>query len=123
MTFAGVDHEQTRISGRAQDSLGGPQRRSRQRQVVAHRVHITALAAEIDLPVDVDQGGALARDITVEGPDVRVGLDGDAHADSPLMTGSAVASVSRVDAPRSVSAVKASPPTTIATTASDNCGA
>ena len=50
-------------------------RRARQREVVAHAVDITALAAEIGLHVDDDERGILRAEITVPGPGIGLGVD------------------------------------------------
>jgi hypothetical protein len=69
VALASVDDVQTDIASSVQDPLGRTERSAGQRRVVAHRVDVSALAAEVDLPVDVEQCRAPEWDVAVVGVD------------------------------------------------------
>src|SRR5205085_1255166 len=76
MSLAGMDDRVALGAHRrehARDRLnGGPG----QRKVVAHRIDIAALAAEIGLHVDDDERGVLRLEIAVERPGIRISRNG-----------------------------------------------
>ena len=76
MALAGVDDVIALGARRLEQRADRLDRRAGQRQVVAHRVDIAALAAEVGLHVDDDEGGVLRPPVAVEGPGIGVGGEG-----------------------------------------------
>ena len=76
MALAGVDDVVALRPRRCEQRLDRLDRRSRQRQIVAHRVDIAALAAEVGLHVDDDDGRVVRPPLAVIGPRIGVGGDG-----------------------------------------------
>ena len=50
--FAGVDHQHSCVATRSEYSGGRREARTGQREVVTHRIDVSAGSAEVDLPVD-----------------------------------------------------------------------
>ena len=75
MAFAGVDDVKALGAHGREQLLDRLDRRSRQREVVAHLVDIAADAAEIGLHVDDDERGVLRPQVAIVRPGIGLGLD------------------------------------------------
>ena len=62
-----------------EDTLDRRDRRAGQRQVVAHLVHVAALAAEVGLHVDDEHDGVLRTQVAVVRPGIGIGFDEPRH--------------------------------------------
>src|SRR6185369_13214456 len=77
VALARVDDVEAFASHFFQELFNRSNRRPRQGEVVAHLVHVAALAAEIDLHVDDDERRIRRPQVAIEGP--RVGIGSDRH--------------------------------------------
>ena len=73
VALAGVDDRIALGAHRLEHVLDRPDRRARQRDVVAHRVDIAAGRAEIGLHVDDDERGVVRPEVAVERPGIGIG--------------------------------------------------
>src|ERR1700730_12345271 len=75
MALAGVKNMKARRAHRGEGRFDRLDRRARQRQVVAHAVHLAADTAEVGLHVDDDQRRVLRAQVAVVGPSTGVGCN------------------------------------------------
>ena len=75
MALARVDDMVALVAHRGEQRLDRLDRRARQREIVAHAVDISALAAEVGLHVDDDQRRIVGAPVAVIGPGIGIGLD------------------------------------------------
>ena len=79
MSLARVHDVVALRAGDREHVLNRPDRRPGERQVVAHRVDVSALAAEVGLHVDDQHDGVVRTQIAVVWPGIGIGLDMALH--------------------------------------------
>ena len=75
MPLAGVDDRQPRGASSGEHPRGRLEAGPGQIEVIAHRIDVAAGAAEVDLPVDEDQGGVGRAELAVVGPGIGLGVN------------------------------------------------
>jgi hypothetical protein len=76
MTLAGMDDRVALLAHRAEHAPDRLDRRAGEREIVAHRVDVAALAAEVGLHVDDDQRRVARRELAVERPGIGIARNG-----------------------------------------------